>query len=57
MSLNSMNHDNSIVKTSTIYLDIVMFPAIAPWGKSMQFCFIEEVVQWWSMGKNIFKHK
>ena len=29
----------------------------APWGKYMQFCFIEEVVQWWSMEKNIFMHR
>ena len=27
------------------------------WMKSTQFCFTDEIVQWWPVGKYIFKHK
>ena len=30
---------------------------ITPCSKSIQFCFIEEIVQWWSMRKFLWKHK
>ena len=27
------------------------------WRKSIQFCLIEHIVQWWPMGKYILEHK